>query len=138
MEESGPEPRDEEDRRTSRLTRRGHRRLKRRPSHLTPGENPAKVEELSTSATPEGRGGRRRAPDRLSSSLADDRDAPGRGKRSKSQEELPVCAPPSACLETGRRSVSSVIPRRICGRATEPPPTTRRANRRRRPSSGAL
>ena len=54
---------------------------------------------MSTSATPEGRGGRRRAPDWLSSSLAEDRDAPGRGERSKSQEELPVCAPPSACLE---------------------------------------
>ena len=39
---------------------------------------------------------------------------------------------------TGRRSVSSVILRRICGRATAPPPTTRRAVRRRRPSSGAL
>ena len=72
---------------------------KRRPSHLTPGENPAKVEELSTSATPEGRGGRRRAPDWRSSTLAEDRDAPGRGERSKSQEEQPVCAPSSACLE---------------------------------------
>ena len=99
MEESGPEPRYEEDRQTSPPTRRGHRRLKRRPSHLTPGENPAKVEELSTSATPEGRGGRRRAPDWLSLTLAEDRDAPGRGERSKSQEELPVCAPSSACLE---------------------------------------
>ena len=39
---------------------------------------------------------------------------------------------------TGRRSVSSVILRRICGRATAPPPTMRRAVRRRRPSSGAL
>ena len=39
---------------------------------------------------------------------------------------------------TGRRSVSSVTLRRICGRATAPPPTTRRAVRRRRPSSGAL
>ena len=39
---------------------------------------------------------------------------------------------------TGRRSVSSVILRRICGRATAPPPTTRRAVRRRGPSSGAL
>ena len=39
---------------------------------------------------------------------------------------------------TGRRSVSSDILRRICGRATAPPPTTRRAVRRRRPSSGAL
>ena len=39
---------------------------------------------------------------------------------------------------TGRRSVSSAIHRRICGRATAPPPTMRRANRRRRPSSGAL
>ena len=99
VEESGPEPRDEEDRRTSQPTRRGHRRLKCRPSHLPPGENPAKVEERSTSATPEGRGGRRRAPDWRSSTLAEDRDAPGRGERSKSQEEPPVCAPPSACLE---------------------------------------
>ena len=39
---------------------------------------------------------------------------------------------------TGRRSVSSVILRRICGRATAPPPTMRRAVRRRRPTSGAL
>ena len=40
VEESGPEPRDKEDRRTSRPTRRGYRRLKRRPSHLPPGETP--------------------------------------------------------------------------------------------------
>ena len=96
---TGPEPRDKEDRRTSRPTRRGQRRLKRRPSHLTPGENPAKVEELSTSATPEGRGGRRRTPDWPSSTLAEDRDAPERGERSKSKEEQPVCAPSSASLE---------------------------------------
>ena len=38
---------------------------------------------------------------RLSSSLAEDRDAPGRGERSKSQEEPPVRAPPSACLDRG-------------------------------------
>ena len=35
----------------------------------------------------------------ISSTLAEDRDAPERGERTKSQEELPVCAPPSACLE---------------------------------------
>ena len=99
MEESGPEPRDEEDRRTSRPTRRGHRRLKTPPKPPHARRNPTKVEEPSTSATPEGRGGRRRAPDWLSSTLAEDRDAPGRGERSKSQEEVPVCAPPSACLE---------------------------------------
>ena len=78
---------------TSRPTRRGHRRLKTPPKPPHARRNPAKVEELSTSATPEGRGGRRRAPDWLSSTLAEDRDAPGRGERSKSQEELPVCAP---------------------------------------------
>ena len=99
MEESGPEPRDEEDRRTSRPTRRGHRRLKTPPKPPHARRNPAKVEELSTTATPEGRGGRRHAPDWPSSTLAEDRDAPGRGERSKSQEELPVCAPSSACLE---------------------------------------
>ena len=99
MEESGPEPRDEEDRRTSRPTRRGHRRLKTPPKPPHARRNPAKVEEPSTTATPEGRGGRRHAPDWLSSTLAEDRDAPGRGERSKSQEELPVCAPSSACLE---------------------------------------
>ena len=99
MEETGPEPRDEEDRRTSRPTRRGHRRLKTPPKPPPARRNPAKVEERSTSATPEGLGGRRRAPDRRSSSLAEDRDAPGRGERSKSQEEPPVCAPLSACLE---------------------------------------
>ena len=99
MEESGPEPRDEEDRRTSRPTRRGHRRLKTPPKPPHARRNPAKVEEAPTSATPEGRGGRRRAPDWLSSTLAEDRDVPERGERSKSQEELPVCAPSSACLE---------------------------------------
>ena len=99
MEESGPEPRDEEDRQTSRPTRRGHRRLKTPPKPPHARRNPAKVEELSTTATPEGRGGRRHAPDWPSSTLAEDRDAPGRGERSKSQEELPVCAPSSACLE---------------------------------------
>ena len=138
MEESGPEPRDEEDRRTSRPTRRGHRRLKTPPKPPHARRNPAKVEELSTSATPEGRGGRRRAPDWLSSSLAEDRDAPGRGERSKSQEELPVCAPPSACLEReGEASARSSSDESVEERQT-PPPTTRRANRRRRPSSGAL
>ena len=138
VEESGPGPRDEEDRRTSRPTRRGHRRLQRRPSHLTPGENLAKVEEPSTSATPEGRGGRRRAPDWLSSTLAEDRDAPERGERSKSQEELPVCAPSSACLEReGEVSAQSSSDESV-EEQQRPPPTTRRANRRRKPSSGAL
>ena len=48
------------------------------------------------------------APDRLRSSLAEDRDAPGRGERSKSQEEPPVRAPPSACLDReGEASVRS-------------------------------
>ena len=54
---------------------------------------------------------------------------PGRATRMRTFKRMPG---------TGRRSVSSVILRRICGRATAPPPTTRRANRRRRPSSGAL
>ena len=55
----------------------------------------SKVEERSSSATPEGPGDRRRAPDRSRSSLAEDR------KRSKSQEEPPVRAPPCACLDRG-------------------------------------
>ena len=99
MEETGPEPRDEEDRQTSRPTRRGQRRLKTPPKPSHARRNPAKVEELSTTATPEGRGGRRHAPDWPSTTLAEDRDAPGRGERSKSQEELPVRAPSSASLE---------------------------------------
>ena len=54
---------------------------------------------------------------------------PGRATSMRTSKRMPG---------TGRRSVSSVIHRRICGRATAPPPTTRRAVRRRRPSSGAL
>ena len=54
---------------------------------------------------------------------------PGRATSMRTSKRMPG---------TGRRSVSSVILRRICGRATAPPPTTRRAVRRRRPSSGAL
>ena len=61
----------------------------------------SKVEERSSSATPEGTGDRRRAPDRSCSSLAEDRDVPGRGERSKSQEEPPVRAPPCARLDQG-------------------------------------
>ena len=54
---------------------------------------------------------------------------PGRATSMRTSKRMPG---------TGRRSVSSVTLRRICGRATAPPPTTRRAVRRRRPSSGAL
>ena len=54
---------------------------------------------------------------------------PGRATSMRTSKRMPG---------TGRRSVSSVTLRRICGRATGPPPTTRRAVRRRRPSSGAL
>ena len=138
MEETGPEPRDEEDRRTSRPTRRGHRRLKTPPKPPHARRNPAKVEELSTSATPEGRGGTKtrsrlaklnpcRRPRRPRTRRAV--KIPGRATSMRTFKRMPG---------TGRRSVSSVILRRICGRATAPPPTTRRANRRRRPSSGAL
>ena len=137
MEEPGPEPRDEEDRQTSRPTRRGHRRQKRRPGH-------------SSQAKPrEGRGGAntrhtqrsRRMTTRSRLAKLNPCRRPRR-PRTRRAVKIPGRATSMRTLKrtpgTGRRSVSSVILRRICGRATAPPPTTRRAVRRRRPSSGVL
>ena len=113
---------DEEDRRTSRPTRRGYRRLKSRPSPLTPGETPRRERSRQHPPTPEGRGGRRRAPDwhklnpcrrprRPRTRRAD--KIPGRATSMRTSKRMPG---------TGRRSDRSVIHRRNCGRATAPPP----------------
>ena len=137
MEETGPEPRDEEDRRTSRPTRRGYRRLKTpsKPPHAR--RNPAKVEEPQHPPHPKAE-----ADDNalqtgqaqpLQKTATPQNEASGQNPRRATSMRTFKRMP-----GTGRRSVSSAIHRRICGRATAPPPTTRRANRRRRPSSGAL
>ena len=137
MEESSPEPRDEEDRRTSRPTRRGHRRLKR-------------PQATSRQAKPrEGRGAvnirhTRRSRRTTTRSRLAKRIPCRRPRRPRTRRAVKISGRATSMRTskrmpgTGRRSVSSVILRRICGRATAPPPTTRRANRRRRPSSGAL
>ena len=84
---------DEEDRRTSRPTRRGYRRLKSRPSPLTPGETPRRQRSRQHPPHPKVEADEDALQTGISSTLAEDRDAPERGERTKSQEELPVCAP---------------------------------------------
>ena len=134
---TGPEPRDEEDRRTSRPTRRGHRRL-----------NVAQA--TSRQAKPrEGRGAvnirhtrrSRRTTTRSRLAKLNPCRRPRR-PRTRRAVKIPGRATSMRTFKrkpgTGRRSVNSVSHRRICGRVTASPPTTRRANRRRRPSSGAL
>ena len=138
MEETGPEPRDEEDRQTSRPTRRGHRRLKTPPKPSHARRNPAKVEELSNN-----RHTRRSRRTKTRSRLAKHNPCRRpRRPRTRRAVKIPGRATSMRTFKrmpgTGRRSVSSVIHGRNCGRATAPPPTTRRANRRRRPPSGAL